>query len=605
MCGIYISNIISSKKEVKTKLSSINFRGPDFMGILQENDLTFGHLRLSILDLDERSNQPMSLEDYIIVFNGEIYNFQEIKEELISLGHTFNTTGDTEVLLKGFIEWGQAVVPKLNGMFAFAIHDKINNILFCSRDRLGVKPFYYYWKDGMFEICSQLKPISKDKTINKEAVSIYLDCTYIPSPYSIYNDVYKLPPGNNLTIDLNKGTHKVAEYWSLKPVIASNLSYEEAVEEVHDLFEDAVRIRLQSDVPFGSFLSGGIDSALVTSLASKISKDKIKTFSIGFEDPKFDESKIAATYAEILGTEHKETICKAKDILEMLPTLLEVYDEPFADSSALPSLLLNKITKQDVTVALSGDGGDESFLGYNNFDLVKNFSILLYIPYFIRYLISIFIPKFIFKNRTEPLKNILKIKNNHEFIAGIFTGYKSITLNRSLNWLSNYKNYKHLSHNNYQKTADLNIKLWLENDSNVKVDRASMAFSVEVRSPFLDYRIIEFARTLPISYRYYPGKKKRILRDVLKKYIPEEVFDQPKSGFSVPLGKWIREDLRQEILVILSDENLKKVHNLNVPKFKKMLNDHMAGNADYKSYIWRVYVLVKWMKINKINNKIK
>lgn len=602
MCGIYSSNISFSEKEVKTKLSSINFRGPDYMGILQENELTFGHLRLSILDLDERSNQPMSFEDYIIVFNGEIYNFQEIKEELISLGHTFNTTGDTEVLLKSYQEWGQAAVPKLNGMFAFVIHDKISNTLFCSRDRLGVKPFYYYWKDGVFEICSQLKPISENKTINKEAVGIYLDCSYIPSPYSIFNDVYKLPPGNNLIVDLGNKTHKVEEYWNLKPVTPSNLSYEEAVENVHDLFEDAVRIRLQSDVPFGSFLSGGIDSALVTSLASKISKDKIKTFSIGFEDPKFDESKIAATYADILGTEHKETICKAKDILEMLPTLLEVYDEPFADSSALPSLLLNKITKQDVTVALSGDGGDESFLGYNHFDLVKKFNYLLYIPYLVRSIISMLIPRFIFKNRTEPLKRILKIKNNHEFIAGIFLGYNSITLNRSLNWLSNYKNYKHLSLNNYQKTADLNIKLWLENDSNVKVDRASMAFSVEVRSPFLDYRIIEFARTLPISYRYYPGKKKRILRDVLKKYIPEEVFDQPKSGFSVPLCQWIREDLRKEMLEVLSDRNLKMVHNLNIPKFKKMLNDHMDGNADYKSYIWRVYVLIKWMKGNNFIN---
>ena len=602
MCGIYVTNIIFSEKEIRTKLKAIEFRGPDYTGVLQKDKLSFGHLRLSILDLDVRSNQPMEMEDYTIVFNGEIYNFHEIKDELTSLGHTFNTTGDTEVLLKAYKEWGQAVVPKLNGMFAFVIHDKISNTLFCSRDRLGVKPFYYYWKDGMFEICSQLKPISENKTINNEAVSIYLDCTYIPSPYSIYNDVYKLPPGNNLIIDLDNKTHKLEEYWNLKPVVLSKLSYEAAVEEVHDLFEDAVRIRLQSDVPFGSFLSGGIDSALVTSLASKISKDKIKTFSIGFEDPKFDESKIAATYAGILGTEHKETICKAKDILEMLPTLLEVYDEPFADSSALPSLLLNKITKQDVTVALSGDGGDESFLGYNHFDWVKKFSYLLYIPYFVRSLISMLIPKFIFKHRAEKLKRIFKVKNNYEFIEGIFTGYNSITLNRSLNWLSNYKNYKHLSHNNYQKTADLNIKLWLENDSNVKVDRASMAFSVEVRSPFLDYRIIEFARTLPISYRYYPGKKKRILRDVLKKYLPEEVFDQPKSGFSVPLGEWIREDLRKEMLEVLSDKNLKTVHNLNIPKFKKMLNAHMDGNADYKSYIWRVYVLIKWMKGNNFIN---
>ena len=212
------------------------------------------------------------------------------------------------------------------------------------------------------------------------------------------------------------------------------------------------------------------------------------------------------------------------------------------------------------------------------------------------------IPKFIFKHRTGKLKRIFKIKNINHFIGGIFIGFNSILLNRNLGWFSNYTSYKSQSNNDFQKAADLNIKLWLENDSNVKVDRASMAFSVEVRSPFLDYRIIEFARTLPISYRYYPGKKKRILRDILKKYIPEELFDQPKSGFSVPLGEWIRKDLRKEMLEELSDENLKMVHNLNIPKFKKMLNDHMDGNADYKSDIWRVYVLIKWMKNDKKNN---
>lgn len=598
MCGFLVSNFDEDKDYFLSRLDKIKYRGPDHKGFQEVDELKFGHLRLSILDLDERANQPMQIEGYTIVFNGEIYNFQAVKDELISLGYTFNTTGDTEVLLKAYKKWGKDAVLKLNGMFSFVIHDKISNTLFCSRDRLGVKPFYYYWKDGIFEICSQLKPISQNKTINKEAVSIYLDCTYIPSPYSIYNDVYKLPPGNNLIIDLKEKTYKVEEYWNLKPVKPSNSSYEEAVEKVHDLLEDAVKIRLQSDVPFGSFLSGGIDSALVTSIASKVSENKIKTFSIGFEDPKYDESKIAAIYAEILGTEHKETICKSEDVLEMLPTLFEVFDEPFADSSALPSLLLNKITKQDVTVALSGDGGDESFLGYNHFDWVKKFSYLSYVPYHIRKLISKSIPNFIFKNKTEPLKRIFQVKNIENFIAGIFIGYNSITLNRSLEWLSNYKNFNYLSKNNYQKTADLNIKLWLENDSNVKVDRASMAFSVEVRSPFLDYRIIEFARTLPVSFRFFPGKKKKILRDVLKKYIPEEIFNQPKSGFSIPLGEWIRNDLRKEILEELSDRNLNMIPNINITKFKKMLNDHMNGHSDYKSYIWRVYVLVKWMNNN-------
>lgn len=594
MCGIYATNFPFTEKEIRVKLKTIEFRGPDYTGVLQKDKLSFGHLRLSIIDLDVRSNQPMQMEDYTIVFNGEIYNFQDIKDELTFLGHTFNTTGDTEVLLKAYKEWGQAVVPKLNGMFAFAIHDKIRNTLFCSRDRLGVKPFYYYWKDGSFEICSQLKPISQNKTINKEAVSIYLDCSYIPSPHSIYNDVYKLPPGNNLLIDLNNKTHKVEEYWNLKPVIASDLSYEEAVDKVRSLLEDAVRIRMQSDVSFGSFLSGGIDSALITSIASKISKDKIKSFSIGFEDPKFDESKIAAQYAEILGTEHKETICNADDILKMLPNLLDYYDEPFADSSSLPSLLLSKITKEDVTVALSGDGGDESFLGYNYIDWVSYFKKLKHIPYFIRYFVSMILPRFIFKEKTSGFRTILKFKNSNDFIEGIFTGFNSILLNRSFDWFSNYNSYKYLSNNDFQKAADLNIKLWLENDSNVKVDRASMASSVEVRSPFLDYRIIEFTRTLPISYRYTPGIKKKILRDVLKEYIPEEVFNQPKSGFSVPLGDWIRNELKEEIEEHLSYNLLKQIPNLNIPKFQKMYRDHLDNKRDYSSYIWRVYIFIKW-----------
>lgn len=596
MCGIYATNLTFSESKIKEKLKKIDFRGPDFCGVLKKDNLSFGHLRLSILDLDKRSNQPMVFDNYILVFNGEIYNFKTLREELISLGHKFTTTGDSEVLLKGFIEWGKKVVDKINGMFAFVIYNPVSNSLFCSRDRLGVKPFYYYWKDGFFEICSQLKPISQNKTINDEAISIYLDCRYIPSPYSIFNDVYKLPPGNNLIIDLENKSLEIEEYWNLKPVKRSNISYNQAVDEVHTLLEDAVRIRLNSDVPFGSFLSGGIDSALVTSIASKISKHKLKSFSIGFEDPKFDESKIAATYANILDTEHSETLCKAEDLLEMLPCLIKAYDEPFADSSALPSLLLNKITKKNVTVAISGDGGDESFLGYKHFDLVNKSKYIFYVPYILRITFSKLFSKLSFSNRMHSLSRLLKVKNTNSLIERIFIGFNSLLIKRDMSWLSKYRDYKYWNNDRIQKTADLNIKLWLENDSNVKVDRASMAFSVEVRSPFLDYRLIEFARTLPVSYRYVPGLKKRILRDILKKYIPEEVFNQPKKGFSVPLCSWIRKELKDEMEETLTDNSLKQIKNLNVTKFKKLFNDHLEYKADYSSYIWRVYILIKWLR---------
>ena len=594
MCGIYLTNIPFAEEEVKIKLESIQFRGPDFTGIQKIDDLTFGHLRLSILDLDVRSHQPMQFEEFTIVFNGEIYNFQDIKKELIDLGYAFNTTGDTEVLLKGYKEWGESIVQKLNGMFAFAIYDATRQKIFCSRDRLGVKPFYYSWKEGKFEICSQLRPISQNKVINEDAISMYLDCTYVPSPYTIYDDVYKLPPGNNFEIDLTTQKFTIKEYWNLKCVTDADLSYDEAKEHLHKLLKDAVKIRLQADVPFGSFLSGGIDSALISSIAAKVSKEPIKTFSIGFEDPKFDESKIASQYAKIINSKHTETICKAEDILEMIPKLIQVYDEPFGDSSALPSLLLNKVTKQYVTMALSGDGGDESFLGYNNFDWVAKFKYLIKAPFFLRVIASKFVTENIFKSKAEPIRRILNFESKNDFIPGIFVGYNSIVKKRNLKWLSFYDGYKNWTEDLFQATADLNIKLWLENDSNVKVDRASMAYSVEVRSPFLDYRIIEFARTLPVSYRFMPGRKKRILRDILKEYIPEEVFDQPKRGFAVPIGQWIRKELKEEFVSNLSDDFLNQVPNLNVAKFKKMFQDHLQEKADYSSYIWRVFILSKW-----------
>lgn len=594
MCGIYITNIPFEEDVVKSKLETIQFRGPDYTGLKRFDDLIFGHLRLSILDLDLRSHQPMVFENYTIVFNGEIYNFLDIKGELELLGYTFNTTGDTEVLLKGYKEWGEGIVSKLNGMFAFAIYNRLTRKIFCSRDRLGVKPFYYSWNNGKFEICSQLRPISTNKEINEEAVSIFLDCTYIPSPLTIYKGVFKLAPGKILEIDLDSQNIEIKEFWNLDTPIKSGLTYDEAKNKLHELLKDAVKIRLQSDVPFGSFLSGGIDSALISSIAAKVSVEPIKTFSIGFDDPKYDESKIAAKYASIIESKHTETICKSEDIIEMIPKLIKVYDEPFGDSSALPSLLLNKVTKQYVTMALSGDGGDESFLGYNHFDWVAKFKYLVKMPFRIRVLMSRLLWFDVLKSKTEPIKRILNIKSKYEFIAGIFVGYNSIVIKRDLNWLSNYDGFKFWSKNLFQSTADLNIKLWLENDSNVKVDRASMAYSVEVRSPFLDYRVIEFARTLPVSYRYQKGRKKRILRDILKEYIPEEIFNQPKRGFAVPIGTWIREELREEFESNLSDDFLNHVPNLNVSKFKKMFQDHLKGKADYSSYIWRVYVLSKW-----------
>lgn len=597
MCGIYLTNIPFEKENIVKKLRSIEFRGPDNLGFQKINEISFGHLRLSVVDLEERSNQPYYFNNLTIVFNGEIYNYQEIQQELIDKGYEFNTTSDTEVLLKGFAEWGKEVLKRLNGMFAFAIYNQENNTIFCARDRLGVKPFYYYWKDGLLEICSQMRPlINPDSKLSNEAISIYLDCGYIPSPYSVLEHVYKLSPGKYMKIDLSSRSLEINEYWNLSKVEVRDISYEKAQEQLHAILIDAVKIRMHADVPLGSFLSGGIDSALVTSIASSISSKPVNTFSIGFEDPAYDESKIAAKYAEILGTRHTETICTQQDVLQMLPQLIKVYDEPFADSSALPSLLLNSVTKQHVTVALSGDGGDESFLGYRYFGTIVRFNKIRKIPYLIRKLISTIPLNNILGERAPAFKGLLASKTSDDLAFHIFAGYESLQKKEMQVWKDFYKDYKSWSSNPIQRAADLNIKLWLENDSNVKVDRASMAYSVEVRSPFLDYRVIEYGRSLPVSFRFQEGNQKRILKDILKEYIPEDIFNQPKKGFSIPLRDWIRKDLKSEVLKELDDDFLKRVPNLDIKKFKRQLNDHISGKKDYSFNIWKLFILAKWYK---------
>lgn len=601
MCGIYLTNIPFGEQQIKSKLEKIKYRGPDYTSVLKRDTITLGHLRLAILDLDQRSNQPFRYKNLTIVYNGEIYNFKDIRGELEGIGYSFQTTSDTEVLIKGYDAWGENVLDKLNGMFAFAIYDSKKQEIFCARDRLGVKPFYYYWKDGEFEICSQLQPLMNEESkVSSEAVSIYLSTGYVPSPFSILEDVYKLQPGCSLSIDLKKKSKEIKKYWDLEEVEILDVTYDEAKDRVETLLKDAVKIRMQADVPLGTFLSGGIDSALVTALAAEMSSKKIKTFTIGFDDPKYDESKVAEKFASIIGTEHTTTICKVEDVLELIPKLIEVYDEPFADSSALPSLLLNSVTKKHATVALSGDGGDESFLGYIHFDLMQKFEKASIVPFQLRKLLTLLPWYKIFKGRPETIKSILKSRNADNFAWKIFTGFDTLQKNKHKAWANYYKGYTSWAKDPIQRMADLNIKLWLENDSNVKVDRASMAYSVEVRSPFLDYRIVEFARTLPVDYRYGNGVKKKIVKDILSEYIPREVFDQPKRGFAVPISEWLKNELKEDVLEKLNDNFLNTVPNLDVEKFKVKMNQYFQGKYNYSSLVWRLYVLSLWYKEFKL-----
>lgn len=597
MCGIYITNIPFSEKEVALKLNKIRFRGPDHLGIIQKENISLGHLRLSILDLDERSNQPFTFEYLWLVYNGEIYNFKEVRELLIVQGYTFETTSDTEVLLKGYHAWGEKILDRINGMFAFAVYNENDQTIFIARDRLGVKPLYYSWQSGKLELCSQLEPLEKS-IMDQGAISIYLKTGYIPSPFSIYRGIKKLPPGQFAIFNLEENKKEIRSYWDIKEVEEIDISYEDAKEQLHTLIIDAVKIRLQSDVPFGSFLSGGIDSALVSSIANSIQKEKLKTFTIGFDNKEYDESKVADKFADRIKSDHHLIPSKEKELPALMDMFFKIYDEPFADSSAISSLLLNKKVKSHVTVALSGDGGDESFLGYNHFEWTRKVYPLFWVPFFLRRFLALFIPFKLFGKRGPSIKNIFLKKNFNEFIESIFTGFDTLLLKDKKKWMSHYRKYLFLSKNKFQKVADLNLKLWLENDSNVKVDRASMASSVEVRSPFLDFRIVEFARKLPVEYRFKGTIRKRILRDILSDYIPEYVFNQPKKGFSVPLADWIRGPLKDDFTTYLKKEKLIKIENLDTDKIQKLFQLHLTKDVDYSSYLWRVYVLSKWIYLN-------
>jgi asparagine synthase (glutamine-hydrolysing) len=601
MCGIYATNLAIASDRVRQNLEKIKYRGPDYTGVQKVHDITFGHLRLAILDLEERSNQPFVYESYSVVFNGEIYNYLEIKEELENLGYQFTTKSDTEVLLKAYIKWGEDFVCKLNGMFAFVIYDATKNTILAARDRLGVKPLYYFFNGSGFEICSQLTPMISKRNIDEEAISIYLNTSWIPAPYSMYKEVKKLMPGSTLKIDLTTNLIETKAYWELSKVKPNKITYTEAKKQLKELIKDAVRIRLNSDVPIGSFLSGGIDSCLITAIAAEISDNKVNSFSIGFDNPEYDESIVANQFAEILKTEHNLVFCNEEDILKMIPNFCNYYDEPFGDSSALPSLLLNKMAKEKVTVALSGDGGDESFMGYNSFDSIRKTEFVFKAPVLIRRALANFLSYLPKKWQHTRLLKLLRMNSISELIEGTYVSSNNIILGKSKKWLNNYRKYLLLSDDNFQRLADLTTLLWLPNDSNVKVDRASMASSVEVRSPFLDYRIIEFARELPRGYKYDGKTRKKILRDILSDYVPEKVFNQPKKGFSIPMKDWIRTELKMEFDKRITIEFLSKVPNLNISKFQKMYKRHMLGEANYSSIIWRVYVLALW---DSENNKL-
>ena len=619
MCGIsgfYSKNQIFSEQQLRKMTDVMVHRGPDASGYFFINHVGLGHRRLSIIDLSEQANQPMysPCGRFVIVFNGEVYNFQEIKKEILSEKKVeFYTSSDTEVILQAYIHWGADFVHKLNGMFAIAIYDKLTDELFLTLDRLGIKPLFYYHKNDVFVFASELKAllqieaISANAAINMEAVNQFLHLGYIPQPNTIYQNIFKFPSGYHATISNND--FQLKPYWSPENKIAQpvDMSFLDAKNHLKLLLESSVSYRMICDVPFGTFLSGGTDSSIVTAIASGISDKKINTFSIGFKESKYDESKFAAMVAAHLGTLHHEFIVSENDAASLIPELLDVFDEPFADSSAFPTMLVSKLARQQVTMTLSGDGGDELFMGYGAYQWSKR----LHNP-----MIRILSP--LLYNTLPALGNRYK-RASHLFDCRDFSKIKSHIFSQEqylfkYNELSKVLNYEvfhefvlnenfalpHLSAEEQQALFDL--KYYLKDDLLVKVDRATMRFSLETRVPLLDYRVVEFALNLPLKFKINHGIQKYILKEILYDYIPREMFQRPKWGFSIPLQQWLQDKLKYLADDYLSPEKISVYGMLNQDYVKELLF-RFYNKKEYYLYnrLWALIVLQQFAERNNLS----
>ena len=589
MCGFYITNNSISEEVFSERLDRIKFRGPDFTGIAAEDGIWFGHHRLSILDLDERSNQPMSLDDLVLCYNGEIYNYIEIRDELISRGIVFNTDGDSEVILRSFQLWGTAMADKFNGMFSIVIYSKTSKNLYLIRDRLGVKPLYYSIDNLKFEIASQAQAIKDGKIIDKESVTKFLQLGYLPSPYTIYKYVYKLKPGHCLEYNTLSGDIVEKCYWSPVNFNKQNGPILKSKNGLIKLLQNAVKIRLRSDVEFGTFLSGGVDSSIVTYLASQEVTKPMQIFNIGFKDKIFDESARAQIIASSLNSNFISKDFDVDLLKDRIELLIRVFGEPFADNSALPMMLLSEISSADVKVALTGDGGDEAFMGYKFYDWIFVYNIIKRVPLFFRRLLIKLIPK-----KYTRLRELVISESDNDLLRKIFTGFSMFSSYENSAWILGY--ISDINGSVYEKANILNLRMWLEGDSNVKTDRVSMFNGLELRSPFLDYRVLEYGLSMSRKKKYWLTNKKRLLHAVFKDCFPKIQKEINKRGFSIPLKKWLSIEMKGEVLGLFQDDQLMLFNFVDRQKVHELLNRYYINGENLSIDIWRLFILAKWLK---------
>ena len=612
MCGIG-GVAFGSAVNVDLALSSLSNRGPDGHGVYLEDQITLIHARLSIIDLSELAAQPMvsSCARFHIVFNGEIYNYPELRA-LLQGEYYFRTHSDTEVILAYFSKYGAKALDYFRGMFAFAVWDAEKNELFVARDRLGVKPLFYCSVGNSFgfasrpaALCALLPGLSR--SISRQAVRYFMEAGYVPAPCSIFENIQKLEPGHYLTVT-SKGVAKT-QYWSADHVETDQslrgAQESDLLDELDALIDDSVRLRLVSDVPLGAFLSGGIDSSLVAAYMVKHSREPVRTFTIGFQDKAFDESEFAAAVATHLGTKHTCEHLAVDDLLELMPTFVKQFDEPFFDYSAFPVMAVSRLARRSVTVSLSGDGGDEAFGGYHYYQIMNKLQQAHRFPRMLRGLMSS-AAQLSPVQRMRWLGQVIALDGSapaFAFMRGVIKDATNLMKpsllegTQPLSYLFSQRSAKFPGDLSYAETGmRLDLAYTLPDDYLQKVDVGSMAFSLEARDPLLDHKIIEWAAKLPLSWKIRNGTNKYLLRQLAYRYIPREILDRPKMGFGVPMAQWLRGGLRTWGESLMNDDQAFDALELDAQAVRSLWKAHQANRVQAHTALWSVLVLLQFYK---------
>lgn len=616
MCGICGFSGAGDRPVLQRMTDALAHRGPDADGFWLDEDarVHLGHRRLSILDLTG-GGQPMrdAEGDHVIVFNGEIYNFAELRAELLAKGHVFQTDhSDTEVLLRGYREWGAALPSRLNGMWAFVIHDRRQRRLFASRDRFGKKPFFYTLQAGTFAFASELSSLRHHPVtptgVSRRALQKYFGYGYIPAPHTIIDGVLKLPGGHSLTFDLATRALHIERYWEYVIEPFTTLPRDPVAEwgeQLRHLLDAAVRRRLVADVPVGIFLSGGIDSSAVTALAARhVPAGRLKTFSIGFEEPSFDESAHARRVAELFGTDHHVDVLSMDRARTLLPDIARRLDEPMGDSSLLPTYLLSRFTRQHVTVALGGDAGDELFAGYDPFHAIGRASLYAkLVPKPVHEAIRMLAGRMPVSHRNMSLD--FKIKRtlrglSHRpalwapvWMASLAPQEMEELFGERIDLEDLYSEAiacweRCPQADPVDRLQQFYTQLYLQDDILVKVDRATMMHGLEARAPFLDIEFVDFARRIPAAWKYRDGQTKFLLKKALEPLIPREILYRAKKGFGVPIGAWFQSG------ALAPDPT--PVPGLDAAFAVRALADHRAGRADQRAFLWNYWLCQQWLQ---------